>query len=202
MTDDRSRSRREFLRASARTTLLGGAVAAAYALTPLSGRRGLDPRCAEGKDCDACEGCGYVWQIDPALCTACGRCGTHCVRAESAVKCVQAFELCGYCRICPGFFETPSHSLDEAAENQLCPTGAIRRSFVEEPYHEYAVDPSLCIACGRCVEGCEEYGNGSLFLQISHDLCQHCNHCSIAEACPSRAFRRVPARRPYLLKGG
>ena len=201
MSDDTTRSRRDFLRLGARTTALGGVVVGGYALTPLSGRQNLQARCNDAADCDTCTGCGTVWQLDPALCVACGRCQTHCVRAESADKCVQAFHMCGYCRICPGFFETPSHSLHEAAENQLCPTGAVLRRFVEDPYYEYTIDRDLCIACGRCVKGCEAYGNGSLFLQVDHGLCLDCNRCSIAAACPSQAFSRVPLLRPYLLKG-
>jgi electron transport complex protein RnfB len=50
------------------------------------------------------------------------------------------------------------------------------------------------------VKGCFEQGNGSLFLQVRHDRCLNCNECSIAKACPSDAFRRVPASAPYLLK--
>jgi electron transport complex protein RnfB len=44
------------------------------------------------------------------------------------------------------------------------------------------------------------FGNGSLYLQVKHNLCVHCNECAIATACPSDAFRRVPASDPYLLK--
>ena len=50
------------------------------------------------------------------------------------------------------------------------------------------------------VKGCQEFGNGSLFLQIRHDRCQHCNQCAIALACPAQAFVRVPTDQPYLLK--
>ncbi len=39
----------------------------------------------------------YVWQIDPFLCTQCGRCATECVLSPSAVKCVHALDVCGYC---------------------------------------------------------------------------------------------------------
>ncbi|OHB82138.1 MAG: hypothetical protein A2W31_03490 [Planctomycetes bacterium RBG_16_64_10] len=42
--------------------------------------------------------------------------------------------------------------------------------------------------------------NGSLYLQVMHDRCLQCNECSIAVACPTGAFRRVPAQRPYLMK--
>ncbi|NQT14653.1 MAG: hypothetical protein HQ582_17990, partial [Planctomycetes bacterium] len=30
--------------------------------------------------------------------------------------------------------------------------------------------------------------------------CLGCNECAIAVACPTQAFRRVPAGAPYLLK--
>jgi electron transport complex protein RnfB len=51
------------------------------------------------------------------------------------------------------------------------------------------------------VKGCNAFGNGSLHLQVLHDRCLNCNECAIAIACPVSAFRRVPAERPYLLKG-
>jgi electron transport complex protein RnfB len=141
-----------------------------------------------------------VWQIDPYTCVACGNCATYCVLEESAVKCTHAFELCGYCRICFGFFGPEPVDINEGAENQLCPTGAIKRAFVEDPYYEYTIDESLCIGCGKCVKGCNTFGNGALFLQVRHDRCLNCNECSIAAACPSGAFKRIPADKPYLLK--
>ncbi len=88
-----------------------------------------------------------------------------------------------------------------AAENQLCPTGAIRRKFVEEPYYEYTIDHELCIGCGKCVKGCNTFGNGSLYLQVDHSVCLNCNDCAIARTCPSDAFVRVPAKQAYLPKG-
>ena len=42
----------------------------------------------------------YAWQIDPFVCTQCGRCADECVLSPSAVKCVHAYELCGYCDLC------------------------------------------------------------------------------------------------------
>jgi len=141
-----------------------------------------------------------LWQIDPHVCIACGNCATHCVLEESAVKCVHAFAMCGYCDLCTGYLEPDPKTLDSGAENELCPTGAIKRTFVEDPYYEYTIDESLCIGCGKCVKGCNAFGNGSLFLQVRHDRCLNCNECSIAVACPSGAFRRVPADKPYLLK--
>jgi electron transport complex protein RnfB len=90
--------------------------------------------------------------------------------------------------------------LNTGAENCLCPTAAIKRTFVEDPYYEYSIDEKLCIGCAKCVEGCNRFGNGSLFLQVRHDRCVNCNECSIAQVCPGDAFRRVPASHPYLLK--
>ena len=143
---------------------------------------------------------GTLWQIDPYKCIACGNCATHCVLKESAVKCVHAYGLCGYCELCTGYFEPEPTALNEGAENQLCPTGAIERTKVEDPYHEYTINEPLCVGCGKCVKGCTAFGNGSLFLQVRHDRCMNCNECSIAAACPSAAFKRVPADKPYLLK--
>lgn len=142
----------------------------------------------------------YVWQIDPFKCTQCGRCATECVRSESAVKCIHAYDLCGYCDLCGGYLK-PGAKKETGAENQLCPTGAIQRKYIEEPYFEYVIDESLCIGCAKCVKGCASFGNGSLHLQIRHNLCLNCNQCSIASNCPSDAVSRVPASEPYLIKG-
>lgn len=146
-----------------------------------------------------------VWQIDPDKCTQCGKCATHCVLRPSAVKCVHAYARCGYCKLCFGFFESetlPEEIAGTGAEFQRCPTDAIKRTFIEDPYFEYTIDEPRCIGCGLCVRGCAAYGNGSLFLQIRHDRCVNCNQCAIATACPAGAIRRVPAAHPYLLKRG
>ena len=141
-----------------------------------------------------------VWQIDPAKCVACENCATHCVLDQSAVKCVHDFVMCGYCELCTGYFEPETGELTTAAENQLCPTGAIKRKFIEDPYYEYEIDAPLCIGCGKCVKGCGTFGNGSLYLQVDPHLCVNCNECAIAVACPSEAFCRVPASKPYIRK--
>ena len=141
-----------------------------------------------------------VWQIDPFKCIQCSKCATECVLRPSAVKSLNAFPMCGYCKLCTGYFEAEPSALDEGAENQLCPTGALLRNWVEDQYYEYQVDQKLCIGCAKCVKGCTEYGNGSLFLQIDHKECVGCNQCSIAQACPSQAIHRVPAGKPYVLK--
>ncbi|MGA2799220.1 MAG: ferredoxin [Thermoguttaceae bacterium] len=144
-----------------------------------------------------------VWQIDPDKCMACGHCEINCVLDQSAVKAVQCFPLCGYCDVCTGYFPVKDYVLETGAENQLCPTGAINRNFIEEKggqrFFEYTIDESLCIACGKCVAGCKLM-NGSLYLQVRHDRCLNCNECSIAISCPTQAFVRVPAGSPNLLK--
>ncbi len=142
-----------------------------------------------------------VWQLDPDKCVKCGQCATNCVLTPSAVKCVHTFAMCGYCKLCFGYFQPGANALTSSAENQLCPGGAIRRTFVEDPYYEYTIDESRCIGCAKCVKGCNAFGNGSLFLQVRHDRCLNCNDCSIARKCPAGAYRRVPADKPYLLKG-
>lgn len=142
-----------------------------------------------------------VWQLDPAKCVQCGRCVTNCVITPSAVKCVHVFDMCGYCDLCGGFFRAGSKELTTAAENQLCPTGAIQRKFVEDPFFEYQIVKELCIGCGKCVAGCSAFGNGSLQLQVDHSLCVNCNQCAIARDCPSEAFSRVPSSKSSILKG-
>ncbi len=144
-----------------------------------------------------------VWQIDPDVCATCGNCATYCVLDESAVKAVQCFDLCAMCDPCPGYFDLGHRERTTAAENQLCPTGAVLRTFIAEqagvPRFEYYIEEKDCIGCGKCVEGCAMM-NGSLYLQVRHDRCVNCNQCAIAVACPSQAFRRVPASQPYLMK--
>jgi electron transport complex protein RnfB len=175
--------RRAFLRCGLRLAALG-ALGGGGAL--LARRAGADDQ---------------VWQIDPDKCVQCGNCATHCVLTPSAVKCVHAYALCGYCELCGGYFQPNAQNLDTGAENQLCPTAAIQRTYLEDPYYEYRIDEPLCIGCGKCVKGCDAFGNGSLFLQVRHDRCVNCNDCAIARACPAHAFVRLPASRPYLLKG-
>ena len=143
-----------------------------------------------------------VWQIDPFKCVQCGRCADECVMTPSAVKCVHAYNLCGYCDLCGGYLKPDPNARSTAAENQLCPTAAIKRKYIEDPYFEYVIDEDLCIGCSKCVAGCTSFGNGSLHLQIRHDRCKNCNECAIARVCPADAFQRVPANTPYLIKGG
>jgi electron transport complex protein RnfB len=177
-----TRSRREFLAEGVRT---GGLVVASGLLGALAVRGSA---------------AGSVWQIDPEKCTQCGKCATECVLNPSAVKCVHAHAICGYCKLCFGLLRDKRTGNTTAAENNRCPTDAIRRTFIEDPYYEMEIDEELCIGCGKCVKGCNLFGNGSMFLQIRHDRCINCNQCSIASACPSEAISRVPINAPYRLK--
>jgi electron transport complex protein RnfB len=142
-----------------------------------------------------------VWQLDPFKCVQCGRCATECVMTPSAVKCVHAYDLCGYCDLCGGYLKPDANARTTAAENQLCPTAAIKRKYIEEPYFEYVIEEDLCIGCAKCVAGCTSFGNGSLHLQVRHDLCNNCNDFFIARVCPADAFQRVPVNTPYMIKG-
>ncbi len=146
-------------------------------------------------------GTEMVWQLDAAKCVQCGRCATDCVLSPSAVKCIHVYEMCGYCDLCGGYFRPEAKDRSTAAENQLCPTAAIERKFIEEPFFEYHINEDLCIGCGKCVKGCSAFGNGSMQLQVNHSICVNCNECSIARVCPADAFTRVPANDPYLFKG-
>lgn len=143
---------------------------------------------------------GHVWQIDPLKCTQCGQCKTNCVMTPSSSKCVHAYQMCGYCDLCGGYLRQGVKTISTGAENQLCPTGAITRKFVEEPYFEYTIDETLCDGCSKCVKGCADFGNGSLYMQIKQDLCLNCNDCSIARTCPSQAISRIPVGVAYLEK--
>jgi electron transport complex protein RnfB len=143
---------------------------------------------------------GYVWQIDPFKCIACGQCKTNCVLTPSASKCVHAFALCGYCDLCGGYLKEGAKKIGTGAELQLCPTGAITRKFVEDPFFEYTINEDLCDGCAKCVKGCRDFGNGSLYMQIRQDICVNCNECSIARSCPAQAVSRVPADFQYIPK--
>jgi electron transport complex protein RnfB len=142
------------------------------------------------------------WQIDPAKCTFCGRCETDCVLNVSAVKCIHANRVCGYCDLCGGYYRSNVKDLNTAAENLMCPTGAIQRKFVEDPYFEYTINEDLCNGCGKCAKGCNSFGNGSLYLQVNQEICENCNECKISRVCPSGAIQRVPAAKAYMLKDG
>lgn len=212
MPSDQS-SRREFLREVARNILAVSLVLGGGALVARKGAclTGIGCReCAALADCAqpqalTARAAGTVWQVDPYKCIQCGKCATECVLKPSAVKCVHGYAMCGYCKLCFGFFESealPERMAGTAAEFQRCPVDAIVRTYKRDPYYQYDIREDRCIGCGICVKGCGAYGNGSLFLQIRHDRCMNCNECSIAAACPAQAIRRVPVTQPYLMKSG
>ena len=148
------------------------------------------------------QGTETVWQIDPQKCVACGKCTDACILDVSAVRCFHNIDMCGYCKQCFGFFAPDFAGLNSSAENQMCPTNALKRKYVQDPYHEYSVDRDLCIGCGKCVDGCNRFGNGSLFLQIDHSVCVGCNECEITHHCPAKAITRVARAEPYVMKTG
>ena len=177
--------RRDFFR-KVGTALAGGGLLAVGG--------GAATRVRSGKKAD------LYWQIDHEKCIQCGRCETSCVMPVSAVRCMHANQVCGSCDPCGGYYRTNAKELNTAAENMLCPTGAIERKFVEEPYFEYTVDADKCNGCGKCVKGCSSIGNGSLYLQIRQEFCLNCNECNIARQCPSGAISRVSREEAYKFK--
>jgi electron transport complex protein RnfB len=202
--------RRKFLQLAVRGGLLAGVglLGGFLILRKKEGEFcGLDAKCNECEKSGSCtlapaaQFRQTVWQLDPSKCIQCGRCATECVMTLSAVKCTHVYAMCGYCDLCGGYLKPDSRTISTAAENQLCPTNAIKRKYIEEPFFEYEIDEALCIGCGKCVKGCGAFGNGSLQLQVRHDRCVNCNQCSIARSCPAEAFSRVPASSPYLLNG-
>lgn len=177
MENETGIGRRDFMRAAAVLAAGGGAWVAAHPA-----------------------GESLVWQLDPTKCTQCGRCATNCVVNPSAVKCVHSFEICGYCDLCGAYLQPGAKVRNTGAENELCPVAALKRTYIEGPFYQYTIDEDLCVGCGKCVKGCGQFGNGSLYLQVKRDLCVNCNECSIARNCPSKAFARVPVRKGYSLK--
>ena len=183
MEDEKKLNRREFLNNSLRFAVLVGLGGVSIALSKkaFAGTR--------------------VWQLDPSKCNQCGRCATSCVLGQSAVRCVHVTEMCGYCDLCGGYLNPDVKDINTAAENRLCPTNAIIRKYVEEPFFEYHILEDLCIGCAKCVKGCGAFGNGSLQLQVKRNLCVNCNQCSIARVCPTDAFSLVTSGSPYELHG-
>jgi electron transport complex protein RnfB len=176
-------TRREFIDRSCRVVGLVG----------LGGAAGLLARRAQSDT---------VYQIDPARCTACDLCRTSCIRALSAVKAVNQYDACGYCMLCPAFYDVTSQPDERGIPTgRVCPQDALKprvegRVDDEDPnnnYYEYAVDEARCDGCGKCVKACKPpAGNGSLRLEIRYPFCDECNACAIQVACPERAILRLP----------
>ena len=111
---DKEITRRDFLRQAARAAVAAGVGGGLWALVRRAGATKL------------------VWQIDPDVCTTCGNCATYCVLDISAVKAVQCYDMCAMCDLCPGYFDLGYLERSTAAENQLCPTGAVIREFIAD----------------------------------------------------------------------
>jgi electron transport complex protein RnfB len=143
-----------------------------------------------------------VYQVDPNRCSTCDLCRTSCVLSLSAVKAVNDFDKCGYCMLCPAYYDvTTVPDSRGIPTGKVCPRDALKREVVgeideEDPnnnYYEYFVDEELCDGCGRCIKACEApAGNGSLRLEIRYDRCVECNSCAIEVVCPDMAIVRVP----------
>jgi electron transport complex protein RnfB len=142
-----------------------------------------------------------VFQVDPARCIGCDLCRTSCVLSHSAVKAVNEFKECGYCQLCPAYYDVTSMP-DEMGlpTGKVCPQDALKRRIVgdvdeEDPnnnYYEYIVDESLCDGCGKCVKACKPpAGNGALRLEVRYDRCRECAACAIQKVCPENAIVRV-----------
>ncbi len=176
-------SRRKFIDSSLRILGLAG----------IGGAAGVLTRRASGS---------AVYQVDPFKCTACDLCRTSCVLSLSAVKAVNDFDKCGYCMLCPAYFDVTSMPDEKGVPaGKVCPQDALKRRVVgkvdaEDPnnnYYEYFVDETRCDGCGKCVKACKPpAGNGSLRLEIRYARCVECNECAIQIACPDRAIIRVP----------
>jgi electron transport complex protein RnfB len=175
-------SRREFIDRSFRVVGLVGIGTAAAVLT----RRAAS---------------NTVFQVDPAKCIACDLCRTSCVLSHSAVKAVNEFPQCGYCQLCPAYFDVTSQP-DEMGlpTGKVCPRDALKRRVVgkideEDPnnnYYEYTIDEALCDGCGKCVKACKPpAGNGALRLEVRYSRCLECDACAIQIACPENAIVRV-----------
>lgn len=154
-----------------------------------------------------------VFQVDPARCAACDLCRTSCVLSMSAVKVVNNFKECGYCQLCPAYYDVTSQP-DEMGlpTGKTCPQDAIKRRVVgdideDDPnnnYYEYTIDESLCDGCGKCVKACKPpAGNGSLRLEIRYNRCHECDSCAIQRVCPEDAIVRIPSPgRPPAMEHG
>ena len=176
-------TRRQFIDRTARIVGFAG----------IGGAAGLLVRRASG---DA------VYQVNPYKCTACDLCRTSCVLSLSAVKAVNDFDKCGYCMLCPAYFDVTTQPDDKGIPSgKVCPQDALKRRVVgkvdlEDPnnnYYEYVIDESRCDGCGKCVKACKPpMGNGSLRLEIRYARCVECNECAIKIACPDSAIVRIP----------
>jgi Na+-translocating ferredoxin:NAD+ oxidoreductase subunit B len=84
-----------------------------------------------------------VFQVDPFKCTACDLCRTSCVLSQSAVKAVNDFDKCGYCMLCPAYYDVTSMPDERGIPTgMVCPQDALKRRVVgkvdaEDPNNNY-----------------------------------------------------------------
>ena len=176
-------SRREFIDRSFRFVGLAGIGGAAALL----GRRAKS---------------NTVFQVDPSRCIACDLCRTSCVLSHSAVKAVNEFSKCGYCQLCPAYYDVTSQPDEKGLPTgKTCPQDAFKRRVVgkvdqedaNNNYYEYTIDETLCDGCGKCVKACKPpAGNGSLHLEVRYNRCDECDACAIQRVCPESAIIRIP----------
>jgi len=177
------KSRRQFIDLSLRIAGLTGIGAATAVLTNRAAK-------------------SSVFQVDPSLCAACDLCRTSCVLSQSAVKAVNEFTKCGYCQLCPAYYDVASQPDENGLPTgKTCPQDALKRRVVgeideEDPnnnYYEYTIDEELCDGCGKCVKVCKPpAGNGSLHLEVRYNRCDECSSCAIQLVCPENAIVRIP----------
>jgi hypothetical protein len=213
MSESEPTTRRRFLGWTVRAAGVAGLGAGAAHLLWRSGKDKvfqIDPylcvNCLRPRKKAAGEGGGEAEEEPRA--EACDLCRTSCVLPLSAVKAVNDFTKCGYCMLCPAYFDVKSDTDAKGMPTgKVCPRDAIKRRVVgkEDPddpnnnYYEYTIDEALCDGCGKCVLACREpSGNGSLRLAIRHDRCVECNDCAIGIVCEGIAIARVD--RPGLVK--
>ena len=166
-------SRRQFMRDGARLTAMTGVgVLLGVSLTRSSGKT-------------------TVWQIDPGKCLRCDQCASACVLEQSAVKCVHAHAICGYCQLCTGYFTPEPNELNTAAENQLCPTAAIRRSFIEDPYYEIQDRREALHRLRQVRRGLQSLRQR---LALPPGAAGPLPELQRVRHCPGVSWRRIPAR--------
>ena len=142
------------------------------------------------------EGDPIADQIDALLPqTQCGQCSYAGCRPYAEAIASGEAEI----NRCPPGGETTMIALAELLGRDPVPLED--EAAAEKPKSVARIIEKDCIGCGKCVKGCNAFGNGSLYLQIRHDRCINCNECTIAKSCPSDAIKRVPAHTPYILKG-
>ena len=89
----------------------------------------------------------------------------------------------------------------------LVGTSEIPPTFAQRPKHAILVDVSKCIACLRCVAGCETYhrlyenmtANGSVYTKVAvvknvanvPELCLHCFDSPCTKACITHALTQL-----------